>query len=128
MTLKESIDTAAKTGTSSGNRDKLLIGYTPYYTAGIWCGYRDGSTGIYSVSPNHIEIWDSVMKEIHQNTINAGEETEAFDVSGLTIGHYCKESGCAATEGCYALGEVCIGYYKEGEVLSERCPLHDAVE
>ncbi len=54
---------AGKTGTTSDNRDVWFVGYTPYYTAGIWAGYdnnheltsKRGETGY------HKKIWKAVM-------------------------------------------------------------------
>ena len=30
---------AGKTGTTTSNNDVWFVGYTPYYTAGVWAGY-----------------------------------------------------------------------------------------
>lgn len=34
---------AGKTGTTSDDNDRWFAGYTPYYTAVVWCGYDQRS-------------------------------------------------------------------------------------
>lgn len=95
VTLKNFVDTAGKTGTSGDDKDRLFVGYTPYLTAGIWCGYRSGGESIGYVSPSHIKIWDSVMSEIHLELLSgySDEEIENFSTQGLKKMEYCKDSG-----------------------------------
>ena len=124
--LKETVDTAAKTGTSSGNRDKLLVGYTPMYTAGIWCGYQDGKTGVYSKDPNHIEVWDEVMRRIHE--IPASNLYECFNTEGLKHVHYCRKSGCLATDECIEQGAAEWGFFIPGLMPDAVCPIHSNEE
>jgi len=100
ITLKNIVDTAGKTGTSSGNRDKLFIGYTPYYTSGIWCGYDSGTASVSGVSPSHLQIWDSVMSKIHERRLTGEEERLGFSTEGLIRLPYCKDSGKIYTDNC----------------------------
>ena len=100
ITLDSIVDTAGKTGTSGNDLDRFFIGYTPYYTAGIWCGYSDNQKSIGRQSISHIEIWDYVMKEIHETALKNTEITESFSVGGLEYLPYCKDSGKLFTERC----------------------------
>ena len=59
---------AGKTGTTNENKDGWFVGYTPYYTTGIWVGYDSprwlkGLTG----SAYPAQIWNIYMEEIHQD-------------------------------------------------------------
>lgn len=61
-----SMASAGKTGTTNENKDGWFVGYTPYYTTGIWVGYDSprwlkGLTG----SAYPAEIWNDFMEEIH---------------------------------------------------------------
>ena len=61
---------AGKTGTTTDNVDLTFYGYSPYYTAGIWMGY-DTSKAMTNVSGSaHLQIWQHVMSQIHQNLEN----------------------------------------------------------
>ncbi|MBR5872968.1 MAG: M56 family metallopeptidase, partial [Oscillospiraceae bacterium] len=51
------------------NKEITYSGYTPYLTAGIWCGYGDGERSVGNVSVSHIKIWDTVMKGIHNEIL-----------------------------------------------------------
>ena len=95
ISLKDKVDCAGKTGTSSGNYDKLFVGYTPSLTAGIWCGYDNG-TPIYKMAKSHLEIWDEVMCRIYEESY----ERETFSSDGLIKLPYCKDSGREYSENC----------------------------
>ena len=124
ITLKEFVDVAAKTGTSSGNRDKLLVGYTPYYTAGIWCGYEDGKTGVYSQKPNHISVWDKVMKELHESVPTRAGEDDYFETGGLRHLLYCNKSGCIAGDECIESGCARWGFFADVSLPDDVCAIH----
>ncbi len=98
ITLKNKVNTAGKTGTSGGNLDKSFIGYTPYFTAGIWCGFDNSEKAIPSLSKSHIEIWDEIMQLIHSNIDNKG--IKEFSTDGLYKLPYCMDSGELYTDVC----------------------------
>ncbi len=57
---------AGKTGTTNDSKDGWFVGYTPYYTTGIWvgCDTPTAVDGLYGSSyPG--EIWQTYMNEIH---------------------------------------------------------------
>ena len=128
--IKESIDTAGKTGTSGGDLDRLFVGYTPYFSAGIWCGYYDKSMPVGGNYPNHLEIWDLVMKRIHNTCIKGvyDDELLSFSVESVVLQPYCAMSGMLPTEECELSDtEIKYGYYIEKYLPSDICNLHDDI-
>ena len=128
INLKHSIDTAGKTGTSGGDKDRLFIGYTPYFTAGIWCGFSDGSSIVGSNNPSHLRIWDKIMMEIHEELVfeEFDENVRCFDTSGLILQPYCSISGDLANEECEIDDEMRIeyGYYSRENLPEKSCIIH----
>ena len=98
ITLDAIIDTAGKTGTSAGSKDKIFVGYTPYYTAGIWCGYPDKSRSF--AKSTHLELWDNVMKEIHELKLRSLESPDTFATDRVVRVAYCKDSGLRFSPDC----------------------------
>lgn len=126
ITLGGVVDTAGKTGTSGGDRDRLFIGYTPYLTAGIWCGYGGGHE-IGSLSPSHLEIWDRVMLSAHEIILKNNEAPEGFSTEGLLYLPYCRDSGGLYTEICShdLRGErIEYGYFEAENAPSVECARH----
>ncbi|MBR5144473.1 MAG: hypothetical protein IKW53_05425, partial [Clostridia bacterium] len=122
ITLKNKVDTAGKTGTSSGNKDKLFIGYTPSYVAGLWCGYDNGSE-IHSMSKSHLKIWDEVMLKIYEDI----HEREAFSIEGLEYLPYCMDSGREYSEKCIydpRGSRLEYGYFAGGNIPRGKCDRH----
>ncbi|HBJ19409.1 MAG TPA: hypothetical protein DDY70_06720, partial [Clostridiales bacterium] len=93
--LADSVDTAGKTGTSGESRDRLFVGYTPYYTAGIWCGYSFGGKSVPREAPSHLAVWDSAMEKIHRARLSdvPEEKTLRFSTEGLVRREFCMDSG-----------------------------------
>lgn len=102
VSLSRIVDTAGKTGTSGEDRDRLFVGYTPYYTAGIWIGYEGSDRSIGTVSPTHLALWDAVMCTLHEKRLSLVPEdrVEGFSTVGLVTCSYCKDSGCACGHFC----------------------------
>lgn len=126
--LKELYDTAGKTGTSSNDKDRLFIGYTPYYTGGIWCGYPDNSKSVGNHNRNHLDVWDAVMTAIHEETVT--DNFKSFSTKGLISAAFCLDSGELFSEDCLydARGSrVSYGYFIKGTEPSEECHRHTVV-
>ncbi|MCR5641015.1 MAG: PBP1A family penicillin-binding protein [Lachnospiraceae bacterium] len=63
----EDMPCAGKTGTTNDNKDSWFIGYTRYYTTGIWVGYDMPQTlPNVTVIRTPMNIWKEFMTEIHQ--------------------------------------------------------------
>ena len=129
ITLKRSVDVAGKTGTSGDDRDRLFIGYTPYVTAGIWCGYRTSDKSIGRIAPTHIKVWDEVMKRIHSELLRglSDHEISSFSDKGLVRSEYCRDSGELYSPICAkdARGSrMDVGYFIKGTEPKELCHRH----
>ncbi len=129
ITLKERVDVAGKTGTSSNNCDKWFIGYTPELLCGVWYGYEYPKS-VADISGNHaLGIWDAVM----QRAIDAvGISSPQFKTAeGIVTARYCKDSGCLMSDACYRdpRGDRAeIGYFKKGTEPHTACQCHTLID
>ena len=58
---------AGKTGTTNDNIDGWFVGYSAYYTTGIWVGFDSPrSTSALSGSTYPVEIWQDFMTKLHE--------------------------------------------------------------
>ncbi len=124
--LKESIDTAGKTGTSGDDKDRLFIGYTPYYTAGIWCAKTAPEKSIGKVSVSHLNLWDEVMKQLHQEKISK-MGISSFSTGGLIKCQYCQDSGLLPCESCkldLRGDRISEGYFTVDNMPRQACQSH----
>ena len=126
ITLKGKISTAGKTGTSGGSKDKMFVGYTPYFTAGIWCGYDAGDRAVTGLSKSHLKIWDEIMLSIHEDMLES-ENSKEFSTEGLYYLPYCKDSGMIYSDNCIydPRGERReYGYFAEDNMPAGKCERH----
>ena len=129
ITLKERVDVAGKTGTSSNNCDKWFIGYTPELLCGVWYGYEYPKS-VADISGNHaLGIWDAVM----QRAIDAvGISSPQFKTAeGIVTARYCKDSGLLMSDACYhdPRGDRAeIGYFKKGTEPHTACQCHTLID
>ena len=86
---------AGKTGTTTSNKDKWFVGYSPYYTAAVWVGYEQQEripTSAYLAA----QMWKKVMEPLH-----SGLEDQPFQKpSDLVSVSICKDSGLLANGAC----------------------------
>ena len=132
------IDVAAKTGTTSDDKDRWLCGFTPYYTAVAWYGYDTPAEIVYKVNgasknPSGL-MWAAVMKDIHKGLPNKKFEK----TSNIVTATICKDTGKVATDKCtnkytevFVKGTVpgkCNGHVTQtictatGKLATEYCP------
>ncbi len=136
VTLKDKVDVAGKTGTSSSDFDRWFVAYTPYYIGGIWFGYDNNiALSAFSVNPAST-TWDIVMTKLHQKYIDADangtEELKTFKTApGVIECTYCKDSGKLMTDACRLdiRGDRSeTGWFIFGTEPSEYCDTHVKVK
>ena len=92
---------AGKTGTTNSSRDRWFCGYTHYYTAAVWSGYKQPeeikvTSG--SGSNPSTTLWGKVMKKLHEGK----DWKEIANTSGMGTYSVCIDSGGSATDACAA--------------------------
>ncbi len=129
VTLKNYVDTAGKTGTSSMDTDRIFVGYTPYCTAGIWCGYSKGSISIGPNVPGHLKIWDDIMIRVHNELFldKYSDQILDFDTGETVLSKYCSESGMRITDKCITDSQENLkyGYFDRYNLPKEYCKNHE---
>ncbi len=118
---------AGKSGTTSNTRDLWFVGFSPYYTVGVWGGYDD-ATYMSSMSTASFQrlIWRDIMKEL-----NAGKADTGFPrPESIVSARVCSKSGLLAVDGvcdCDPEGScVVTEYFAIGTVPTEYCNVHVA--
>lgn len=116
---------AGKSGTSQLNTDKWFIGFSPYYTAGIWVGNDDSTpvnTAYYTMT--HLNIWRDIMEYTHEGL----EYTEFQKPYNIVEAEVCAESGKLAVPGLCDSdprgSQVITEYFEDGTVPTEVCDVH----
>lgn len=89
---------AGKTGTTSEWRDSWFVGYTPYYTCGIWAGYDNNE-----IMPDEDRyhtfskiLWNAIM-----NRVSGEDVPTRFSLTeDVATASVCKGSHMAASVNC----------------------------
>ncbi|MEY8338351.1 transglycosylase domain-containing protein [Lachnospiraceae bacterium 62-35] len=122
---------AGKSGTTTANNDIWFVGYTPYYTAGIWGGCDnnqkliDRATGINNGGTSfHKDIWRKIMTRVHEGLSDPG-----FPVpDSIETAEICRKSGKLAVSGVCSQdprgNAVYTEYFAKGTVPTEMCSTH----
>jgi penicillin-binding protein 1A len=122
----DNMPVAGKTGTTTNNYDRWFCGYTPYYTAAVWCGY-DRNEVITASSNPATQAWQKVMSIIHDYL-----PYKDFNIPGETVTvSYCQDSGLLPTAACRADqrgSRVVTGSFLVGDEPTESCDVHTFVD
>lgn len=89
---------AGKTGTTSDNYDRYFVGYTPYYVAAVWTGYKYNAKISYSGNPA-ITLWKKVMQQVHEGLEYRDFQTPSSGLETITV---CADSGLLCSDACHA--------------------------
>ena len=93
---KGAMPTAGKTGTTSDNKDKWFVGFSPYYVAATWYGYDKPTQLLKSEYSQALIIWHEVMERVHKNL----KPVEFQVPQGLVRKTTCIYSGKVVSELC----------------------------
>lgn len=129
LTLKERLDVAGKTGTSSDSCDKWFIGYTPELLAGVWYGF-EYPAALSDVKGNPALVaFDRVMGRI-EDVMPATRRSFTTPEDVVAV-RYCLDSGMLPTDVC-ALDprgdRTEIGYFVRGTEPTEPCSRHALID
>ena len=117
---------AGKTGTTSDDKDVWFVGYTPYYTAGVWAGYDIPTSKLKGSEEKsyHKKLWKSVMSRVHEELENKNFEKP----DGIVSVAVCSESGKLPVAGlcdCDQRGSMVVTeYFAKGSEPTESCNVH----
>ncbi len=120
-------DVAGKTGTTSSKRDRWFCGFTEYYTAAIWCGYRtpEEIKVINGGNPASL-LFNKVMTPLHSGL----KRVKLYDDSEFVEVSVCLDSGKLATDACRhdvrsgSLSRVTKATVSAEDVPTETCDKH----
>ena len=138
---------AGYSGSSAGHKDQWFMGYTPFYTAGIWSGYDDEKRISSEISCE--ALWKRIMTRVHEvkkiekGSFKIPDDIVAYDIctkcGGLAVEGLCEEAtgGSAVRReyfvngsqpvqncDCHVKYRICK---KSGKLATEKCP-EDQVE
>lgn len=119
-----SIEVAGIGGESEAHTDVWFEGYTPFYTAGIWCGYDDYSVVTKEFS-YHL-LWKRIMKKVHamKKTTHArfGKPNDVLSCNICTkCGKLAVEELCEEAVGGSAVKRE---YFVNGTQPTQSCSCH----
>ena len=94
----EGQDVAAKTGTTTGTKDRWYCGYTGYYTCAVWVGYDMPETVVLvgDLTNPAGRLFKKVMAPIHEGK----ERIPLFDKDNFVTVSVCLDCGNLATDAC----------------------------
>ena len=121
---------AGKTGTTSSNKDRWFCGYTPYYTAAVWCGFDKPEqirlTG--NGSNPACRLWKKVMQPLHQGL----EKKALYDSTGFSGYSICLDTGMIASAACEkdvrGGKHTAHGYCYREDIEGKACDKHVLVD
>ncbi len=123
-------EVAGKTGTTQSEKDRWFCGFTDYYTAAVWCGYKIPEP-IDQIGSNQAnaacQLFKKVMTPIHEGKA----PVKVYDSTGFVDVGMCLDSGKLATEACtqdIRGSRVEYGVCHEDDVPTETCDKHIVVD
>lgn len=116
---------SGKSGTTTANNDIWFVGFTPYYTAGVWGGC-DNNQKLENTS-FHKDVWRTIMERVHEGLSDPGFPVPA----SIETAVICRKSGKLAVNGVCdhdPRGDATYTeYFAKGTVPTEVCDKHVVV-
>ena len=110
------MDLAAKTGTTNGDKERWMCGFTNYYSCAVIYAFDEPQTVKKSSKQSSGLIFANIMKEIH----NGLEKSTFKQPDGIVSARVCRTSGMLASDKCT---DTYSEIFVEGK-LPETCDAH----
>lgn len=92
---------AGKTGSTNDDKDRWYMGYTTYYTAGVWYGYDiPVLLPYYATRQVPHKLWSDVMRLSHEGLPVKNFEGINYSIPAIKRYYLCEETGLVAGETC----------------------------
>lgn len=123
--FSSSYDIGGKTGTSGTieeNIDSWFVGFSPYYTIGVWMGADDARIKLTEVSAYTTQLWGAIGRAAHAN-LKAKNFEEPATIEKMSV---CNQSGLLPTDACRAdyRGVIIEEYFTRKEIPKRDCDVH----
>ena len=130
----EGQDVGAKTGTTTGTKDRWYCGFTDYYTCAVWVGYDTPETVVLvgDLTNPAGRLFKKVMAPIHEGK----DRLPLFDSNNFVTVKVCLDCGNLATDACNydprrydgGVSRVATAMVYPEDVPDNRCECHTMVE
>ena len=118
--------TLCQVDSMTSGSDVWFIGYSPYYTCGIWSGYDDSKV-LSNGTEYHKTIWQKIMARIHTDLDNK----DFIFTDELESAKICSKSGLLAVDGVCnsSSSNACVytEYFAPGTAPTSYCDRHYAL-
>ncbi len=108
----DTVEVAAKTGTSENWENLTFVACTPDYVSGIWVGYENPAIIETAQYQSIAKMWKNVFGEIADSAPNKTFKKD----NGVQQLEYCTKSGMIASKDCESKA---TGYYKSDNIPAE---------
>ncbi|MCD2493451.1 transglycosylase domain-containing protein [Lacrimispora sp. NSJ-141] len=119
----EGLPTAGKSGTTTASNDVWFVGYTPYYTLGLWQGYDENSP--MSTGEDVKYMWHKIMSRACEELPEKSFPDMPGNIEQVSI---CRKSGKLAVPGICdqdPAGDMTYTeYFAKGTAPTEVCDHH----
>lgn len=117
------IEVAGKTGTTSDNADIWYVGFSPYYTGGMWVGNDNAQIKVSTGSGSVSRLWGNIMVEVLRNMPPA----KFVRPEGIVSVNVCMDSGLLPSELCshdQRGSRIISEYFIRGTEPTTFCDVH----
>lgn len=125
-TKLDAMPTAGKSGTTTNTNDIWFVGYTPYYTLGVWQGYDENAD--LTTSSDVRSMWRKIMSRACEELPIKEFPSMPNNIEEVSI---CHKSGKLAVPGVCdadpAGNMVYTEYFSRGTAPTEVCDHHTMV-
>lgn len=93
------VPSGGKTGTTTDDKDRWYVGYTPNYVGCVWFGYDQPKTITITTANPSAKLFQTTMNKINTDKKLSGGD---FEIPGGVVEvQVCKDSGLLPSPACY---------------------------